>query len=83
MGLGAFGRRPVLSGTGAKSVEDGQFHEAMARAGRLIASHARSEKEIRRALKHCGFDAAVIDRVTERLKTLKLIESNGHLARAH
>ncbi|MDQ3982370.1 MAG: recombination regulator RecX [Actinomycetota bacterium] len=52
---------------------DGARREAMARAGRLLASRPRSEKELGDRLTQAGFEPATVDAVLDRLRTLGLL----------
>ena len=54
--------------------EDEAYRKAMKRAGRLLATRARSEHEVRDRLGRAGFEASVVDRVVERLRDLRLVD---------
>jgi regulatory protein len=59
---------------GPAAVLDGARREAMARAGRLLATRARSEAELRSRLTDAGFEPAVVSAAVDRLKTLGLVD---------
>ena len=52
---------------------DGARREAMARAGRLLASRPRTEKELADRLGDAGFEPAVVAAVLDRLRKLGLV----------
>lgn len=53
---------------------DGARREAMARAGRLLATRPRSVAEITRRLGDAGFEPAVVGAAVERLQALGLVD---------
>ena len=63
-----------MSGGENAVLADGAFHEAMQRAGHLLAARPRSEYELRTRLAGAGFDEEVVDRTVDRLLELKLID---------
>ncbi len=63
-----------MSGGESAVLADGAFHEAMQRAGHLLATRPRSEYELRTRLAGAGFEEGVVDRTVERLLELKLID---------
>lgn len=63
-----------MSGGETAVLADGAFHEAMQRAGHLLAARPRTEFEIRTRLSAAGFDDEVVDRTVTRLVELKLID---------
>jgi regulatory protein len=56
---------------------DGARREAMARAGRLLASRPRSEKELGDRLTRAGFDPEVVAAALDRLRALGLVDDEG------
>ena len=72
--------QPVLGGDGvsgeafAPVEEDEAYRKAMKRAGRLLATRARSEHEVRNRLGRAGFEGSVVDRVVARLRDLRLVD---------
>lgn len=62
------------SAAGSTALMDGARREAMARAGRLLASRPRSEAELASRLTDAGFEPAVVEAVVERLKALALLD---------
>lgn len=54
--------------------DDAAYQSAMERAGRLLATTARSEGELRSRLSGAGYQAAVVERVVARLIELRLID---------
>jgi regulatory protein len=52
---------------------DGARREAMARAGRLLASRPRSEKELGDRLAQAGFEPAIVEAALDRLRSLGLV----------
>lgn len=59
---------------GRAALLDGARREAMARAGRLLATRPRSEKELRDRLTEAGFEAEVVAAVLDRLRALGLAD---------
>lgn len=82
MDAGAFASRPIVNGTAARRIEEGQYHEAMARAGRLLAKRSLTQGELRRKLRGCGFTPAVVERVVVRLRDLDRLRADGTLLEA-
>ena len=70
----ALGGEFVSAGGLAPAEEDEAYKKAMKRAGRLLATRARSEHEVRMRLGRAGFESGVVDRVVERLRDLRLID---------
>ena len=67
--------RPVLGDEDyLTATEDEAYRKAMKRAGRLLATRARSEHELRDRLGRAGFEESVVDRVVERLRDLRLVD---------
>jgi regulatory protein len=58
-------------------LSDGAYHEAMQRAGHLLATRPRTEHEIRARLRGAGFDGDVVERTVERLIELRLIDDSA------
>lgn len=56
---------------------DGARREAMARAGRLLATRPRSEAELSRRLADAGFEPDAVDAVLARLRELGLVDDAG------
>lgn len=56
---------------------DGARREAMARAGRLLATRPRSEAEIAQRLGDAGFDDAVVGAAVDRLRALGLVDDDA------
>ncbi|MDZ7406016.1 MAG: recombination regulator RecX [candidate division KSB1 bacterium] len=54
-----------------------QFHSALAKAYRLLAVRARSEKELREALKRAGFAQEMIDSVIADCKQQGFVDDAG------
>jgi regulatory protein len=50
------------------------YRKAMEKAGRLLARRPQSRRELEQKLKAGGFDEDVIDRVTTRLESMKLLD---------
>lgn len=65
---------PPGSAAGPATVLDGPRREAMARAGRLLASRPRSEAELSERLADAGFEPGVVDATLARLRTLGLVD---------
>jgi SOS response regulatory protein OraA/RecX len=82
MDAGPFVPRPRVNGVAARRIEQGQYHEAIARAGHLLAKRPLTKEELRRTLRGCGFNPSVIDRVVGRLKELGRLKSDGILVKA-
>ncbi|HYO61163.1 MAG TPA: regulatory protein RecX [Actinomycetota bacterium] len=61
-------------GAGPAALLDGARREAMARAGRLLASRPRSEAELTKRLADAGFEPEVVAVALERLKALGLVD---------
>ena len=59
---------------GPAALLDGARREAMARAGRLLATRSRTEAEIARRLREAGFDEPVVDAAVDRLRALGLVD---------
>ena len=70
----ALGRDPLSDVVLVPTEEDETYCKAMRRAGRLLATRARSEHEVRSRLGRAAFDGAVVDRVVDRLRDLRLID---------
>ncbi len=66
-----------LSGAPPAALLDGARREAMARAGRLLATRPRSEQEIADRLADAGFDPPVVAAVVDRLRTLGLVDDGA------
>lgn len=62
---------------GPAALLDGARREAMARAGRLLATRARSEAELTKRLAEAGFEPAVVSAVIDRLRTLGLVDDEA------
>ncbi|MDQ3913719.1 MAG: recombination regulator RecX [Actinomycetota bacterium] len=56
---------------------EGARREAMARAGRLLATRPRTEKELGDRLTDAGFESEVVDAVLDRLRTLGLVDDGA------
>ncbi|MDQ3958273.1 MAG: recombination regulator RecX [Actinomycetota bacterium] len=81
----AFGRtsgsnEDLASEAGPTALLDGARREAMARAGRLLSSRPRTEKELRDRLGDAGFDPGVVAAVLDRLKSLGLVDDAAFAA---
>ncbi|HEV2756722.1 MAG TPA: regulatory protein RecX [Actinomycetota bacterium] len=55
---------------------DGARREAMARAGRLLAARAHTEKELSDRLAEAGFEPAVVGAALDRLRALGLVDDH-------
>ena len=64
----------VDAGAAPAGLLDEARREAMARAGRLLASRPRSEAEISKRLTDAGFEPAVVAAAVERLRALGLVD---------
>ncbi len=64
----------VRDGRALHLLDDGAYHEAMSRAGHLLASRPRTERELADRLIDAGFDEHVTARVLNRLRELKLVD---------
>lgn len=64
----------VRDGRAVHVLDDGAYHEAMCRAGHLLATRARSERELAERLSGAGFDPIVTERVLARLRQLELVD---------
>jgi regulatory protein len=65
--------------TPAALLEDTR-REAMARAGRLLATRPRTEKELSDRLTTAGFEPAVVAATIDRLRALKLVDDDDFAA---
>ena len=63
-----------VSSSAAPAEEDEVYRKGMKRAGRLLATRARSEHEIRERLGRAGYEPPVVDRVVDRLRDLRLVD---------
>lgn len=63
----------VQSEAGPAALLDGARREAMARAGRLLATRPRTEKELSDRLAGAGFEPAVVAAALDRLRGLGLV----------
>lgn len=64
----------VEAGAAPAALLDSAPREAMARAGRLLATRPRSEAEISSRLADAGFEPAVVEAAVERLRALGLVD---------
>jgi regulatory protein len=56
---------------------DGARREAMGRAGRLLATRPRTERELTDRLSDAGFEPSVVEATLARLKTLGLVDDQA------
>lgn len=60
---------------------DGAYHEAMQRAGHLLATRPRTEHEIRSRLSSAGFATDAVERTVARLLQLELLDDHDFARR--
>lgn len=59
---------------GPAALVDGARREAMARAGRLLATRPRAEAELTKRLTDAGFEPGIVDATVDRLRVLGLVD---------
>ena len=59
---------------------EGARREAMARAGRLLATRPRTERELAGKLTEAGFEPSVVTATIDRLRALKLVDDRDFAA---
>lgn len=68
---------PSASGAWMAQTDSAEVDRAMHRAGRLLGVRARTEHEMRNRLAGAGFEPAVVGRVIQRLRELRLIDDES------